>query len=436
MPAPIALETSRLASQVAPPVADLDRPADYQLLDDRIRSIEGFSAFGIDARDHCLVPNVVLPQKFKVSDLPKYKGPSCPRSHITMYCRKMASYIDNDKLLIHCFQDSLYRASLDWYMGLERSKIRSLRDLSEAFLKQYKYNLDMAPTRLQLQNQSQRSNETFKEYAQRWREITSRVWPTLSDNELVDIFMGTLQELYFEKMIGSLSTNFADMVTIGERLDSGMKSGKITDTTEPKTTNKRLHGGFAKKKEGEANAVTAKALPRYQFLIAPMPGQNQGQNNSGNFGNRPQFDKIPVPYAELVSYLIHLGAIVPRELPASSLPFNRSHNPNATCAFHAGYIGHSTEDCWALKKRIQELIDQEILSFSKEKPNVKTNPLPNHGGATVNVVIEEEDTESILRAEEVKTPMSVVLQRLEQFWFLEGVHDDCAVYEFYPDNSD
>ncbi|XP_050914720.1 uncharacterized protein LOC127129610 [Lathyrus oleraceus] len=266
----IAPETSRPASQVALPAVDPARPADYQLLDDRIRAIEGFSAFGIDTRDLCLVPNAVLPQKFKVPDLPKYKGLSCPRSYITMYCRKMVLYIDNDDLLIHFFQDSLFGASLDWYMGLERTKIRSWRDLSKAFLKQYKYNLDMAPTRLQLQNQAQRSNETFKEYAQRWREMASRVRPALSDNELVDIFMGTLQGLYYEKMIGSSSTNFTDMVTIDERLENGVKSRKITDTTAPQTTNKRSHGGFAKKKEGEANDVTAGAHPQYQFPMAPM----------------------------------------------------------------------------------------------------------------------------------------------------------------------
>lgn len=109
-------------------------------------------------------------------------------------------------------------------MGLECTKIWSWRDLSEAFLKQYKYNLDMAPTRLQLHNQAHRSNETFKEYAQCWREMVSRVRPTLSDNELVDIFMGTLQWLYYEKMIGSSSTNFVDMVIIGEHVENGLKS--------------------------------------------------------------------------------------------------------------------------------------------------------------------------------------------------------------------
>lgn len=98
---------------------------DYQFLDECIRAIEGFSAYGMDAKELCLMPNVVLPQKFKVSDLKKYKRLNRPRSHITMYCRKMDSYIDNDALLIHCFQDSLFRASLGWYMGFERSKIRS-----------------------------------------------------------------------------------------------------------------------------------------------------------------------------------------------------------------------------------------------------------------------------------------------------------------------
>lgn len=50
-------------------------------------------------------------------------------------------------------------------MGLDSGKIRTLKDMSDSFLNQYKYNMDMAPTRLQLQNQAHRSNETFKEYA-------------------------------------------------------------------------------------------------------------------------------------------------------------------------------------------------------------------------------------------------------------------------------
>ncbi|XP_050918568.1 uncharacterized protein LOC127135999 [Lathyrus oleraceus] len=155
-----------------------------------------------------------------------------------------------------------------------------------------------------------------------------------------------------------------------------------------------------------------------------------------NFGNRPQIDKILVSYVETVPYLIHVRAIVPKEIPAAFPPFRPKHDPNASCAYHVGYIRHSTEDCWTLKYKVQDLINKEILSFSEEKPNVKTNPLPNHGSSTVNVVIEEETTKSVLRAEDVRTPLSVVLKRLEKFGFLAGTHDDCAVCECDPDNCD
>jgi len=80
-----------------------------------------------------------------VSDFEKYKGTTCPKSHLTMYCRKMAAHAHNEKLLIHYFQDSLGGVALNWYMHLEPTRISLWKDLVYAFLKQYKYNMDMAP---------------------------------------------------------------------------------------------------------------------------------------------------------------------------------------------------------------------------------------------------------------------------------------------------
>lgn len=67
---------------------------------------------------------------------------------------------------------------------------------------------------------------------------------------------------------------------------------------------------------------------------------------------------------------------------------------------------------------------------------MKTNPLQNHGGSAVNVVIEEETTKSVLRSEDVKTLMSVVWKRPEKFGFLAGIHDYCTVCEYDPDKCD
>lgn len=99
--------------------------------------------------------------------------------------------------------------------------------------------------------------------------------------------------------------------------------------------------------------------------------------------------KIHVPYAQLLPYL------VPKEIPLVVSPYGPKHNPNAYCAFHASYIWHSTDDCRLFKSRVQQLIDQKILSFFEEGPNIRTNPFPTHDGPMVNVVIEEECTKMI-----------------------------------------
>ncbi|RDY02313.1 hypothetical protein CR513_14255, partial [Mucuna pruriens] len=132
-----------------------------------LRVIEGIDKYGLDAIDLCLVPDVVLPTNFKTPEFDKYKGSSCLRMHLAMYCQKMVAYVQEDKILVHYFQDSLSRASLNRYVNLERGHIRTWKDLAEAFLKQYRYNEEMALDRSRLQNMNKRDQEGFKEYTQK-----------------------------------------------------------------------------------------------------------------------------------------------------------------------------------------------------------------------------------------------------------------------------
>src|ERR1043165_4144360 len=171
-----------------------------------------------------------------------------------MYCRKMEAHVKNSKLMIHCFQDSLSGASLDWYMQLEKTNIRSWDDLSSAFFKQYHFNTTLAPNRVQLQNMSQKERESFKEYAQRWREVASRVQPALAERELNDLFMGTLPIQYYERLIGSTFSDFSILVMVGEKIEEGLKTGKISGGNVGPSAVKKSFNGF-KRKEAEANAV-------------------------------------------------------------------------------------------------------------------------------------------------------------------------------------
>ncbi|RDX75148.1 hypothetical protein CR513_45013, partial [Mucuna pruriens] len=65
-------------------------------------------------------------------------------------------------------------------------------DLAEAFLKQYRYNEELAPNRTQLQRIIKRDTKTFKEYGQWWREVAAHVQPPLSEKEMVTMYIDTL----------------------------------------------------------------------------------------------------------------------------------------------------------------------------------------------------------------------------------------------------
>lgn len=122
----------------------------FCVLEDMMKALQGHDTFGLDVANMCLVSDVKIPHKFKVSNFEKYKGVTCPKTYIQAFCRKMASYSGDEKLLMHFFQDSLSGASLEWFIQLERMHIRIWRELVKTFLKHYQYNSDMAPNQTQL----------------------------------------------------------------------------------------------------------------------------------------------------------------------------------------------------------------------------------------------------------------------------------------------
>ena len=75
---------------------------------ERLRAFEGGGSYVFaNTTELCLVPNITIPLKFKVSDFNKYKGTTCPKNHLKMYCRKMGAYTKDEKLLMYFFQESL-----------------------------------------------------------------------------------------------------------------------------------------------------------------------------------------------------------------------------------------------------------------------------------------------------------------------------------------
>ncbi|XP_050876694.1 uncharacterized protein LOC127080417 [Lathyrus oleraceus] len=131
----------------------------------------------------------------------------------------------------------------------------------------------------------QHDKESFKEYAQRWRELASQVEPPLAEKELAELFIDTIQPQFYEKMVGSASLGFSELVAIGARVEYGVRNGKLAAVAGTSNANpKKFSGGFPRKKEGETNSVTAgqgRAPPRrrpqqyppHQYVQQPIPYQ-------------------------------------------------------------------------------------------------------------------------------------------------------------------
>ncbi|XP_027337054.1 uncharacterized protein LOC113850691 [Abrus precatorius] len=105
--------------------------------------------------------------------------------------------------------------------------------------------------------------------------------------------------------------------------------------------------------------------------------------------------------------------------------YPRGYDPNAKCEYHAGGIGHSTENCRALKFKVQDLINAKWLNFKEDNPNIRSNPLPGHGGSSVNVVEEESAHVLKRKVEEVTTPLKVIFYELCKADLIKGfVHEE------------
>ncbi|KAJ9184401.1 hypothetical protein P3X46_004131 [Hevea brasiliensis] len=360
-------------------------------LEERLRAIEGLNMYGsVDVASLRLVPDVVVPPKFKIPDFDKYTGNSDSRIHL-----------------------------------LDKSKLRSWKDLADAFLKQYKFNYDVAPTRRDLQNLVQKDRESFKEYAQIWREKAAEVYPPVIDNELCSLFIETLKAPYFNLMIGNTSNSFSDIIQAGERIEANLRMGRLQELTENPA---KKTASFGKKKEGDVHFITRQnnysPLPQNNYRPYPPTHGQTVANIPPPFPNyphpRPQYPPptnyqprppppptqprppqnnprpprnpdppLPLPLSEIYRYFVSINQIVSVPLDPIQPPYPRWYDATARCEYHGGAQGHSTDNCGALRGRVHALIRNGWLKIegNGSLPNVTSNLLPDHNtGNGVNMI--------------------------------------------------
>ncbi|KAH1221867.1 hypothetical protein GmHk_12G035189 [Glycine max] len=258
-------------------------------------------------------------------------------------------------------------------------------------------------------------------------------------------------------LVGYMPSSFADLVFAGERIEVGLKRGKFDYVSSTNANAKRIGATGAKRKEGDAHAVSStpawvkpqqtphgthqyaqhhpsfsahagnassstpvqpKAPTQREAPQVPTPNTTRLAGNSNttrNFPPRPlpEFTPLPMTYEDHLPSLIanHLAVVTPGRVLEP--PFPKWYDPNATCKYHGGVPGHSVEKCLALKYKVQHLMDAGWLTFQEDRPNVRTNPLANHGGGAVNAV-ESDRPHRSKPLRDVATPRRFIFEALQK----------------------
>ncbi|XP_052477143.1 uncharacterized protein LOC128032569 [Gossypium raimondii] len=370
--------------------------------------------YGVDVKDMSLVPDLILQLKFKTPEFEKYNGTSCLKAHITMFCRRMTRYVNNNQLLIHCFQNSLIGSAAKRYNQLSRAKIHSWEDLAQIFMKQYGHVTDMAPDRITLQNMEKKQSESFIQYAQRWREVAIQVQPPLLEKETRILFINTLKASFINHMLGSATMSFSDMVMFSEMIENEVRSGKIdvgesVKRSTPKNNENEMNN-LSMYNKVYSKSVT---LGQPRVVTTSYQGTSRQESNSRPNTERLQFTPILMTYRELYQNLFDVHVVSPFYSEPVQPPFPKWYDANAQCEYHAGITGHSIENCTTFKNLVERFIKMGIMKFDDPSgPNLVRNPLPSHLDSRVNTIIEKGGKRSKTNVAKVKTPLEWVLKQM------------------------
>ncbi|KAH1265693.1 hypothetical protein GmHk_01G001350 [Glycine max] len=163
----------------------------------------------------------------------------------------------------------------------------------------------------------------------------------------------------------------------------------------------------------QPKAPTQREAPQVPTPNTTRPADNS--NTTRNFPPRPfqEFTPLPMTYEDLLPSLIanHLAVVTPGRVLQP--PFPKWYDPNATCKYHGGVPGHSVEKCLAIKYKVQHLMDAGWLTFQEDWPNVRTNPLANHGGGAINAVESDRPRKS-KPLRDVATPRRFIFEALQK----------------------
>ncbi|KAJ9175458.1 hypothetical protein P3X46_014009 [Hevea brasiliensis] len=196
-------------------------------------------------------------------------------------------------------------------------------ELVRRFVQQYSYNTALDVTLRDLETTRQKPNETFSEYLLRWRKKAMKMTNRPAEKD----------QLY----------------------DAGVLVEDVLNNEKKNYQPKR--GGYqsAGNITGENKVIEVQTVSR-----TPR-----------------KFSQFNQPLSKVFERLKARGLLQPLAPRPPPNPLPPNYNANLYCQFHQTH-GHDTDRCFRLKHEVQDLIDAKKIADPENRPNTRTNPMPNH----------------------------------------------------------
>uniref|UniRef100_A0A2N9ID84 Integrase catalytic domain-containing protein n=1 Tax=Fagus sylvatica TaxID=28930 RepID=A0A2N9ID84_FAGSY len=287
--------------------------------------------------------------------------------HISKFVDSMGAYAGNGDLCLREFSKSLDDRAYTWYTTLPPGSVKVWEDMVELFCGKY-FQAEEKITLVNLHTTKQANGEDLLRYIHRFRDISLDCYANYEEGELV----GLLQ-----------------------------KARKTALSVKPHTEKPR-------EKKNPPQVLTVSTV-----------------NNKRKKSNERSFDEAPPP---VPCTLEEMKAILDKwvadgiiKLPEAQKKATEEDKKNPKfCYFHR-YVHHSTADCWTLRRKFHEKIQDGTLELPQVQQKVHTDPFLKHkNGAVVSVVIHgstsDVDADESATASTAMTPTAIkTLQRNPRF---------------------
>uniref|UniRef100_A0A2N9H6L3 Retrotransposon gag domain-containing protein n=1 Tax=Fagus sylvatica TaxID=28930 RepID=A0A2N9H6L3_FAGSY len=311
--------------------------------------------------------------------------------HISKFVDSMGAYAGNGDLCLREFSKSLDDRAYTWYTTLPPGSVKVWEDMVELFCGKY-FQAEEKITLVNLHTTKQANGEDLLRYIHRFRDISLDCYANYEECELVGVCIDNMLP-EFRAHLENL-----DISRFGQLLQ---KARKTALSVKPHTEKPR-------EKKNPPQVLTVSTV-----------------NNKRKKSNERSFDEAPPP---VPCTLEEMKAILDKwvadgiiKLPEVQKKATEEDKKNPKfCYFHR-YVHHSTADCWTLRRKFHEKIQDGTLELPQVQQKVHTDPFLKHkNGAVVSVVIHgstsDVDADESATASTAMTPTAIkTLQRNPRF---------------------